>query len=61
LAAEVADLIGDAARALQAGLEEIMPRRAPARQGVIFSDADQSPDDETDGPARKLQRWLGSL
>jgi sterol 3beta-glucosyltransferase len=41
LAEEMGELIGDAARALQAGLEEIIPRVGPWRDGVIFSDGNE--------------------
>ena len=56
---ELGELIGDAARALQAGLEEIMPRTTPRRHGVVFSDADAPLGDDPEGPVRKLERWLG--
>ena len=59
LAHEVMELIGDAARALQAGLEEILPNTAPKRHGVVFSDAEAPTDDDPERPTRKLRRWLG--
>ena len=46
------------ARALQAGLEEIMPHAAPRQAGVIFTEADES-DSEGEKPVKKLKRWLG--
>jgi UDP:flavonoid glycosyltransferase YjiC (YdhE family) len=56
------ELISDAAKALQAGLEEIMPQLSPRRHGVIFSDTEEASDGaRAEGPVRKLQRWLGSL
>jgi hypothetical protein len=59
---ELGDLVGDAARALQAGIEEILPHIAPHRHGVIFTDAEPpAGEDASAGPVRKLQRWLGSL
>ena len=58
IAKEVLDLVGDAARALQAGLEEIMPHAAPRQAGVIFTEADES-DSEGEKPVKKLKRWLG--
>ena len=35
------ELIGDAVRALQAGLEEIMPKMGPWRHGVVFKDGEE--------------------
>jgi hypothetical protein len=57
---ELGDLVGDAARALQAGLEEIVPSIGPQRHGVIFGDEDAADDEEKEGPVRKLRRWLGA-
>jgi sterol 3beta-glucosyltransferase len=52
LAGELGALIGDAAWALRAGLEEIMPRLGPRRRRLVFNGAE--------GPVRKLHRWLGA-
>jgi UDP:flavonoid glycosyltransferase YjiC (YdhE family) len=58
---ELGELIGDAAKALQAGFEEIMPNLFSSRRGVILSDAEPAPDGaQAAGPVRKLQRRLGS-
>jgi UDP:flavonoid glycosyltransferase YjiC (YdhE family) len=57
---ELGDLIGDAAHALHAGIEEIVPSIAPQRHGVIFSDDDAASDEENEDPVRKLRRWLGA-
>jgi UDP:flavonoid glycosyltransferase YjiC (YdhE family) len=59
LAQEIVDLVSDAAQALRAGLEELMPNRAPRRRGVVFGDTESPHDTESDGPVRKLKRWLG--
>jgi UDP:flavonoid glycosyltransferase YjiC (YdhE family) len=59
-AAELGDLIGDAADALQTGLSELLPSVTRWRGGVIFGDAERS-SAESDGPVRKLRRWLASL
>jgi sterol 3beta-glucosyltransferase len=60
LAADLGDLIGDAAQALQAGLAELLPKVAPWRDGVVFSDGDERPSADRGGPVRKLRRWLAS-
>jgi hypothetical protein len=41
LTEEMGALIGDAARALKAGLEEIMPKMGPWRHGVVFNNGDE--------------------
>ena len=61
LAAELGELVGDAAQALGAGVVELLPKLKPARRGVVFSDSDGPPGAPSDGPVRKLRRWLGSL
>jgi sterol 3beta-glucosyltransferase len=53
LAAELGELIGDAAQALQAGLAELLPRMKPARDGGIRTDPVE-PSGSAD--ASKLQR-----
>lgn len=59
IAAELRTLIGDAASALRAGLEELTPSAAPWRGGVIFGDSEAPHGDEPARPVRKLARWLG--
>jgi hypothetical protein len=59
LVAELGELIGDAAQALQAGLAELLPRVKPGH-GVVFSDGDEPSSTGIGGPVRKLRRWLGS-
>ena len=55
--AELGELIGDAAQALQAGLAELLPQRTnPGKHGVILSDRDDPSRDDGDGPARKRRR-----
>jgi len=61
LVAELGDVIGDAAQAVQAGLAELLPRGIPGRLGVVFSDGDKPSSAENEGPVRKLRRWLASL
>ena len=61
LAAELGELIGDAAQALQAGLAELLPRVKSRHHGVVFSDGDEPPSADNGGPVRKLRRWLASL
>jgi len=56
LVAELGELIGDAAQALQAGLAELLPRVKPGCQGVIFSDAAESAGSGSDGPVHKFRR-----
>jgi len=56
LTAEMGELIGDAVRALQAGLEEIMPKMGPWRHGVVFNDGDEPSSPDNGGPVRKLAR-----
>ncbi len=50
------ELIGDAARALKAGLEEIMPKMGPWRHGVVFNDGDEPSSPDKEGPVRKVER-----
>ena len=50
------ELIGDAVRALRAGLEEIMPTMGPWRHGVVFNDGDEPSSPDTERPLRKLER-----
>ena len=61
LFAELGELMGDAALALQAGLAELLPKVGAGRRGVLFSD-DRDEPERTDrgGPVRKLRRWLAS-
>lgn len=59
--AELGELLGDAAQALQAGLGGLLPRVPSRRQGVVFSDAAEAAGAGQDGPVRKLRRWLGAL
>jgi hypothetical protein len=61
IVAELGELVGDAAQALQAGLAELLPRVKPGRHGVVFSDADEPPDAGNGGPVRKVRRWLASF
>jgi hypothetical protein len=61
LVAELGELIGDAAQALQTGVAELLPRVNPGRHGVVFSDGDKPASAETAGPVRKLRRWLASF
>ncbi|HUL02274.1 MAG TPA: glycosyltransferase [Gemmatimonadales bacterium] len=56
LAEEMGELIGDAVRALEVGLEEIMPKRGPWRHGVIFHDAGGPSNPDVEGPVRKPER-----
>jgi UDP:flavonoid glycosyltransferase YjiC (YdhE family) len=56
--ADLGELIGDAAHALQVGLAELLPSVKPRRQGVVFGDADESARADSGGPVRKLRRWL---
>src|SRR5215470_1241229 len=58
---ELADVIGDAARALQAGLADLLPSAAARSAGVVFSDEDAEPRANSGGPVRKLRRWLHLL
>jgi UDP:flavonoid glycosyltransferase YjiC (YdhE family) len=55
---DAGELIGDAARALQTGLAELLPGVKPRQQGVVFSDKDESARTDHDSPVRKLRRWL---
>jgi hypothetical protein len=61
LVGELADLIGDAANALHAGLAELLPGAAPRRAGVVFSDEAERSDADDGAPVRKLRRWLHLL
>ncbi len=61
LVAELGDVIGAAAQAVQAGLAELLPRGIPGRLGVVFSDGDKPSSADNEGPVRKLRRWLASL
>jgi UDP:flavonoid glycosyltransferase YjiC (YdhE family) len=56
LTQEIGELIGDAVRALQAGLKEIMQRMRPWCHGVVFNDGDDPSTPDTDGPVRKRER-----
>ena len=58
---ELADVIGDAARALQAGLADLLPSAGARSAGVVFSDEDAGPRTNSGGPVRKLRRWLHLL
>ena len=61
LFAELGELMGDAALALQAGLAELLPKVGSGRRGVLFSDDGDEPARADDGgPVRKLRRWLAS-
>jgi sterol 3beta-glucosyltransferase len=54
--AELGELIGDAAQALQAGLAELLPRRTdPGKHGVVLGDREE-PSSAAAGPARKVRR-----
>ena len=46
LTEEMGDLIGDTVKALQAGLEEIMPSLGPWHHGVVFKRGDEPSDAE---------------
>ena len=61
LAAELGELIGDAAQALQAGLAELLPTVKRGHHGVTFSDGAEPSSADTGGPVRKVRRWLASL
>ena len=56
LTGEMGELVTDAVRALQAGLEEIMPTLGPWRHGVFFSDRDEPSGPDNEGPVRKRER-----
>jgi UDP:flavonoid glycosyltransferase YjiC (YdhE family) len=58
IAHELSDLIADAAQALRAGIEELTPGAGPRQRGVVFGDVEPPPDEEAEGPVRKLARWL---
>ena len=58
VAADLGELIGDAAQALQAGLAELLPSVKPKLQGVVFSDTEDPAKHEGAGPVRKLRSWL---
>jgi UDP:flavonoid glycosyltransferase YjiC (YdhE family) len=61
LFAELGELMGDAAVALQAGLAELLPKVGAGRRGVLFSDdGDEPARTDRGGPVRKLRRWLAS-
>jgi hypothetical protein len=60
LAAELGELIGDVAQALQAGLAELLPTVKGGHHGVAFSDSATPAGTETAGPVRKVRRWLAS-
>jgi hypothetical protein len=53
---EVAELIGDAVKALQAGLEEIIPTMGPWRHGVLFNDGDEPSSPASEGSVHKRER-----
>jgi sterol 3beta-glucosyltransferase len=56
--ADLGELIGDAAHALQAGLAELVPSAKRRPEGVVFSDKGESAGTGGEGPVRKLRRWL---
>jgi hypothetical protein len=57
IVAELGELIGDAAQALQAGLAELLPgRMCPAKHGVVLGDRDEPSSAADGGPVRKLRR-----
>jgi UDP:flavonoid glycosyltransferase YjiC (YdhE family) len=56
LTEEMGELIGDTVKALQAGLEEIIPKMGPWRHGVVFDDRDEPPSSDGEAPVRKLER-----
>jgi len=58
--AELSDLVGDAAQALQAGLAELLPSVTSWRDGVVFSDGESPSNADPGDPIRKLRRWLAS-
>jgi hypothetical protein len=60
LAAELGELIGDAAHALQAGLAELLPMVKRGHHGVAFSDGAEPSSVDSGGPVRKVRRWLAS-
>ena len=47
------ELIGDGVRAVQAGLEEIMPSMRPWRHGVVFNDGDEPSSPDTEGGSER--------
>jgi hypothetical protein len=57
---ELADLVGDAAQALHAGLAELVPSVTSWRDGVVFSDGESPSNAGRGNPIRKLRRWLTS-
>lgn len=59
LTGEVGELVVDAVRALQAGLEEIMPAMGPWRHGVFFKDGNEAASPHDEGPVRKRQGEAG--
>jgi len=56
--ADLGELIGDAAHALQAAVAELLPSAKRRPEGVVFSDEDESASTGREGPVRKLRRWL---
>lgn len=57
LVAELGELVGDAAQALQAGFAELLPRRTdPGKRGVVLGDRDEPSSAADNGPVRKLRR-----
>jgi UDP:flavonoid glycosyltransferase YjiC (YdhE family) len=60
LVGELADLVGDAAQALHAGLADLLPSVTSWRDGVVFSDRESPSDADRGDPIRKLRRWLAS-
>jgi len=60
LVGELADLVGDAAQALHAGLAELVPSVTSWRDGVVFSDGESPSNADRGDPIRKLRRWLAS-
>ena len=55
LTKEMGELIADAASALKAGLEEIMPKMGPWRHGVVLNDGESSSATK-ESPVGKLER-----
>ena len=55
LTQEMGELIADAASALKAGLEEIMPKMGPWRHGVVLNDG-ESASATKESPVGKLER-----
>jgi len=60
LFAELGELMGDAALALQAGLAELLPSLGSGHHRIPFSDGDEPSRADRGGLVRKLRRWLTS-